>query len=134
MTKAFGYTGKGGKQGGFKPHFHQKGKKKERDPDAMDVDFTQMSQSEKEQLVKLGSCFRCKRKGHIAQNCHQKMETTIQEVTVKEPPKQKPEKKKKDQPPSYDSLLKQINACSMEDRQKLIEVFSNAGSDDKQDF
>jgi hypothetical protein len=29
MTKAFGYTGKGGKQGGFKPHFYQKGKKKE---------------------------------------------------------------------------------------------------------
>jgi hypothetical protein len=66
MTKAFGYTGRGGKQGGFKPHFHQKGKKKERDPDAMDVDFTQMSQSEKEQLLKSGSCFRCKKRGHMA--------------------------------------------------------------------
>jgi hypothetical protein len=70
ITKAFGYTGKGGKQGGFKPHFHQKRKKKEQDPDTMDVDFTQMSQSEKEQLQKSGSCFRCKKKGHIARNCH----------------------------------------------------------------
>jgi hypothetical protein len=133
MTKAFGYTGKGGKQGGFKPHFHQKGKKKERDPDAMDVDFTQMSQSEKEQLLKTGSCFHCKRKGHIARNCPLKTEHTIHEAVVKEPSKQKP-KEKKDNPPTYDSLLKQINTCSMEDRQKLMEVFSNAGSDNEQDF
>ena len=53
---------------------------------------------------------------------------------VKEPPKQKPEKKKKDQPPSYNSLLKQNNACSMEDRERLMEVFSNARDDDEQDF
>jgi hypothetical protein len=39
--------------------------------------------------------------------------------------------KKKDDPPSYDSLLKQINACSMEDRQKILEVFSQDGSDPK---
>jgi hypothetical protein len=101
----------------------------------MDINFTQMSQSEKEQLLKSGSCFCCKKRGHMARNCHQKTETVIQEAVVEEPSKQiKPEKKKKDQPPSYDSLLKQINACSMEDRQKLMEVFSNAGSDDKQDF
>jgi hypothetical protein len=36
---------------------------------------------------------------------------------------------KKDNPPSYNSLLKQINACSMEDRQKILEVFSQDGSD-----
>ena len=100
----------------------------------MDVDFTQMSQSEKEQLQKSGSCFRCKKKGHIARNCHQKTETTIQEAVVEKSLKQKTEKKKKDQPPSYDSLLKQINACSMEDRQKLMEVFSTTGSNDEQDF
>jgi hypothetical protein len=35
----------------------------------------------------------------------------------------------KDKPPSYDSLLKQINACSMEDRQKILEVFSQDGSE-----
>jgi hypothetical protein len=132
MTKAFGYTGKGSKQGGFKPHFHPKGKKKERDPDAMDVDFTQMSQLEKEQLLKSGSCFRCKKKGHVARNCPQKTETAIHEAVVKEP-KQKPEKKK-DDPPTYDSLLKQINACTMGDRQRLMEAFSNTGSDDEQDF
>jgi hypothetical protein len=37
--------------------------------------------------------------------------------------------KKKDNPPSYNSLLKQISACSMEDRQKILEVFSQDGSD-----
>jgi hypothetical protein len=36
---------------------------------------------------------------------------------------------KRDDPPSYDSLLKQINACSMEDRQKILEVFSQDGSE-----
>jgi hypothetical protein len=99
----------------------------------MDVDFTQMSQSEKEQLLKSGSCFRCKKRGHMARSCPQKMETTIHEAVVKEP-KQKPDKKKKEDPPAYDSLLKQINACSMEDRQRLMEVFSNAESDNEQDF
>ena len=35
---------------------HQ-GKEKERDPDAMDVDFTQITPDKKEQLIKLESCF-----------------------------------------------------------------------------
>jgi hypothetical protein len=137
MTKAFGYAGKGGRQQGFKPQFHQKQKRKEQDPDTIDVDFTQMFQTEKEQLMKSGSCFQCKKPGHLLQNCPQKSETIIWETIVKEsprPPKQRPKKKKKDAPPSYNSLLKQINACSMEDRQKLMEVFSNAGSNNKQDF
>jgi hypothetical protein len=134
MTKAFGYTGKRDRQRGFKPQFHQKSKKKESDPNTMDIDFTQMTQMEKEQLMKSGSCFHCKKQGHLVQNCPQKSKSTIRETMVKEPPKQKPEKKKKDQPPSYNSLLKQNNACSMEDRERLMEVFSNARDDDEQDF
>jgi hypothetical protein len=39
----------------------------------------------------------------------------------------------KEEPPSYDSLLKQINACSMEDRQKILEVFSQDRSE-SEDF
>jgi hypothetical protein len=47
MTKALGYQGKKDNQGRFKPCFNpHKEKKKEQDPDAMDVDFTQMSQDE----------------------------------------------------------------------------------------
>jgi hypothetical protein len=49
MTRAFGYQGKKDSHGRFKPHLNpQKAKKKERDPDAMDVDFTQMSPDKKE--------------------------------------------------------------------------------------
>jgi hypothetical protein len=46
--------------------------------------------------------------------------------TTEKAKKGKPEKK--DDPPSYDSLLKQINTYSMEDRQKILEVFSQNGS------
>jgi hypothetical protein len=58
-----------------------------------------------------------------------------QEVT-ESPPKNKrkgknPQTTPQEEPLSYDSLLKQINACSMEERQKLLEVFSTLGSDDK---
>jgi hypothetical protein len=42
--------------------------------------------------------------------------------------------KEKDDPPSYESLLKLINACSMEDHQKILEVFSQDGSDPEEDF
>jgi hypothetical protein len=42
-----------------------------------------------------------------------------------------PQNNLKDEPPSYESLLKQINACSMEERQKLLEVFSTTESDNK---
>jgi hypothetical protein len=41
MARAFGYQGKKDAHGRFKPHLNpQKLKKKERDPDAMDVDYT----------------------------------------------------------------------------------------------
>jgi hypothetical protein len=59
---------------------------------------------------------------------------TAQETTIDTPPKAKGKNKqiiKSDEPPSYESLLKQINACSMEERQKLLESFSTNGSDDE---
>jgi hypothetical protein len=52
MARAFGYQGKKDAHGRFKPRFNlQKEKRKECDPDAMDVDFTQMSQDERECLM-----------------------------------------------------------------------------------
>ena len=66
IIKAFGYTNKGKGKGAFKPQFHQKAKRKECDPDTMDVDFTQMTQTEKEQLMKSRSCFCCKKRGHLS--------------------------------------------------------------------
>jgi len=57
------------------------------------------------------------------------MEPTI------EPQKEKGKPKvKNDDPPSYESLLKQINVCSMEDRQKILEVFSQDGDSKLGDF
>jgi hypothetical protein len=96
----------------------------------MDVDFTQMTPDEKERLMRSKSCFRCKKQGHMSKDCPTRQKSSIQEAKVKTPEKPKQEKKKeKEEPPSYDSLLKQINACSMEDRQKILEVFSQDGSE-----
>jgi hypothetical protein len=59
-----------------------------------------------------------------------KKRASIQEATVKTSKRPKRAgKEKKDEPPSYNSLLKSINACSMEDRQKILEVFSQDGSE-----
>jgi hypothetical protein len=101
----------------------------------MDVDFTQMTQMEREELMKSRSCFNCKKQGHLSKNCPKKC-AHIQEATIEGPPKQSGNRrtKKKDEPPSYDSLVKQINTCSMKDRQKLMEAFSNAGSEGEEDF
>jgi hypothetical protein len=130
MTKAFGYQGKKDNQGRFKPRFNpQKEKKKERDPDTMDVDFTQMSQDERERLMKSGSCFRCKKQGHMSKDCPTQQKSSIREAKVETEQPKKDKKKEKDEPPSYDSLLKQINACSMKDRQKILEVFSQDESE-----
>jgi hypothetical protein len=130
MAWAFGYQGKKDAHGRFKPHLNpQKPKKKEQDPDAMDVDYTQMSQDKKEQLMKSESCFWCEKQGHLSKDCPIKRKASIREATVETTKKEKKKKiEKKDDPPSYDSLLKQINACSMEDRQKILEVFSQDGS------
>jgi hypothetical protein len=131
MTKALGYQGKKDNQGRFKPQYNpHKEKKKEHDPDAMDVDYTQMSSDERERLIKSGSCFRCKKQGHMSKDCPIRQKPSIREAKIETIEKPKQEKKKeKEEPPSYDSLLKQINACLMEDRQKILEVFSQDGSE-----
>jgi hypothetical protein len=78
MTKAFGYQGKKDAHGRFKQHFNlQKEKKKECDPDAMDIDFTQMSQDERERLLRSGSCFKCKKQGHMSKDCPTRQKTSI---------------------------------------------------------
>jgi hypothetical protein len=100
----------------------------------MDMDYTQMSAEKKEQLMKSGSCFHCEKQGHLSKDCPTKRKASIWEATVTTKEKAKIEKpEKRDEPPSYDTLLKSINACSMEDRQKLLEVFSQDGSD-QEDF
>jgi hypothetical protein len=135
MTRAFGYQGKRETHGRFKPHFNpQKPKKKERDPDVMNIDYTQMSPEKKEQLMKSGSCFRCEKQGHLSKDCPTKKRASIREATVETPKKpKKGRSEKKNEPPSYDSLLKSINACSMEDRQKILKVFSQDRSE-QEDF
>jgi hypothetical protein len=78
MARAFRYQGKKDVHERFKPHFNlQKEKKKERDPDTMDVDFTQMSQDEREHLMRSGSCFRCKKQGHMSKDCPTQQKTSI---------------------------------------------------------
>ena len=142
MSKALGYQGKkensSSKFSKWTPRENYREKKKERDPDAMDVDFTQMHPDKKEQLMKAGKCFRCEKQGHLSRECPSRNKASIREATV-EPPKQSKGKEKAlpkepTEPPSYESLLKGINACTMEDRQKLLEVFSNAGDSDNEDF
>ena len=101
----------------------------------MDVDFTQMTPDKKEQLMKSGSCFRCEKQGHLSRNCPTRNKTTAREVNMKtEQEKPKASKIKSEDPPQYETLLKQINACSMEDRQKLLEVFSQDGDSGGEDF
>jgi hypothetical protein len=142
MGKALGYYGGKGKDN-RNAWQHNAGKpnqqkKKDQDPNAMDVDRTQMDPAKKERLFKTGSCFKCEKQGHLARDCPKR--TTAQEAKVEEVEKQPPLKKIKDttksteQPPSYDTLIKQINACTLEQRQKLLETFSNAGDSEEEDF
>ena len=142
MSKALGYQGKRETQGNkfskwaAKENYREK--KKEQDPDAMDVDFNQMHPDKKEQLMKAGKCFRCEKQGHLSRECPTRNKASIREATVETPKqskgKEKALPKEPTEPPSYESLLKGINACTMEDRQKLLEVFSNAGDSDNEDF
>jgi hypothetical protein len=80
--------------------------------------------------MRSGSCFRCKKQGHMSKDCPTHQKSSIWEAKVETVEKPKQEKKKeKEEPSSYDSLLKQINACLMEDRQKILEMFSQDGSE-----
>ena len=139
MSKALGYQGKRDPPGKNRStHWNTREKKKEQDPDTMDVDFTQMHPDKKEQLMKTGSCFRCKKQGHLSRECSNRNKASIREATVQPPMqpmgKDKALPKEPTEPPSYESLLIGINACTMEDQQKLLEVFSNAGDSDNEDF
>ncbi len=104
----------------------------------MGVDFTQMSPEKKNQLMKSDSCFQCEKQVHLSRDCPTKGKALIREVITEpttEPPKGKGKPKvKNDDPSFYDSLLKQINACSMKDRQKILEVFSQDGDSEPGDF
>ena len=67
-------TGKSSKKG----KDHQKRcwnfQKKERDPDAMDVDM--MTMEKKDELMKKGLCFNCNKPGHISKFCPNKQKYT----------------------------------------------------------
>jgi hypothetical protein len=66
----------------------------------------------------------------MSKDCPTRQKSSIREAKIETNMKPKQEKKKeKDEPPSYNSLLKQINACTMEDRQKILEVFSQDRSE-----
>ena len=101
----------------------------------MDVDFTQMTLDKKEQLMKSGSCFRCEKQGHLSRNCPTRNKTSAHEANMRpQTETQKPAKGKSKEPPPYETLIKQINTCSIEDRQKLLEVFSQDGDSREEDF
>jgi hypothetical protein len=117
---------------------HQKNPK--RDPNAMDVDRAEMDPALKEKLFKTGSCFRCHKQGHLARDCPQKParanEADASSISPKEPKKTKEKGKGKgEEPPAYDAIVKQINACSLEERTKLMHALGpkeeeDSGSED----
>ena len=130
MNRALGYVGRSQEK---KPRMwtgpNTFRKKKNEDPNAMDVDRTQMDPAEREKLMKSGSCFRCKKQGHLAKDCPSK-KLQIQEARTEPAPKKEKNKQPEEKPPSYETIIKQINLCSMEERQKLLELF---GKDDKEE-
>ena len=60
----------------------------QKDPNAMDVDA--MSIEERNELIKKGACFRCKKMGHLSKDCPTRNKTTghTQEVQKKMTPKE----------------------------------------------
>jgi hypothetical protein len=128
MGKALGYYRKKKDKNQWQ---HTLGHKKKCDPDAMDVDRAQMDVDTKEKLLKSGSCFRCHKQGHMARQCPLKSEIRATDAT----PKKGKEKAKtrEDKPPPYESIMEQISACSMEDRQKLLELFKDGKEEEEEE-
>ena len=60
----------------------------QKDPNAIDVDA--MSIEERNELMKKGACFRCKKMGHLSKDCPTRNKTTgnTQEVQKKMTPKE----------------------------------------------
>jgi Zinc knuckle len=59
-------------------------KKRNRDPDAMDVDAVRVlspEQEKKRKLRKEGKCFLCKKQGHLARDCPKKRQNPSQKPT-----------------------------------------------------
>ncbi len=61
-------------QNNFTPRFHSSNGSNQKDPNAMDVDSAdvrpkKLNNEERERLRKSGSCFRCRQKGHMANQC-----------------------------------------------------------------
>ena len=137
MVKALGYGGQSqeaqrASNNNWRARQHADKGKRDRDPDRMDVNFAQLSPTEKEQLMKEGKCFCCKRAGHLSRNCPQRSEIREANADPQEKPNDRPKKEKaKEAPPAYEDLIKGINACSMEDRQKILEAL---GPNDDEDF
>lgn len=142
MAKAYGYIRKKDDVGKGKPKWNPHKKPKEKDPDTMDVDCTYIDTSEKEKLIKSDSCFCCKKQEHLLWECPTR-KTTIQEAQIDKTPKPNKKEKTKEtlakeptpkEPFSYSSLLKQTNACNMEDQQKILKLFSNDEGSEEEDF
>ena len=84
--------------------------KKERDPNAMDVD--QLGLEEKEKLMKAGKCFNCRLFGHLARDC---------------PKKKKNEEKKWDGKSAAAHIRGLIAGLSKEEKEKLEEEAETEG-------
>lgn len=110
-------------------------KRKTDNLDAMDVDHAQMDPTKCKKLMKSRSCFHYKKQEHMAKDYPQK-QSQIQEaatsIASKKKDKQRATNDKK-KPPAYNTIIKQINACSMENCQKLLEFFKQ-DEDEEQDF
>lgn len=79
--------------------------KKNKNPDTMDVDWTQMDPAEQERLMKTSSCFHCKKQGHLAKDCPTK-KVQIQEANSESQKKKEKAKQVKKKPLPYKAIIK----------------------------
>ena len=132
MNWALGYVGRDlEKKGKTWTGLNTFKKKKSEDPDAIDIDKAQIDPAKWEKLMKSGSCFHCKKQEHLAKNYLSK-KPQIQEASSEPTKKKEKNKQSEEKPPSYKTIIKQINLCSMEEWQKLLELFGK--EDEEEDF